>query len=424
MVDQSLSRVPLDGEHTACSRGPTTHGEAGSEVTTTQELHGRLVDLDSHWMMWPEQIQAILGPDLITEFEKVLERTVPAGRVADTLARQGGANPRADAVRPRLEAMRKRARAEVWNVKGWAALGAQDPVERLDALDKMGIAHQLVFPTGMWAALLTDHPLARAAVARYNDEVLAWAAPAKGRLRPACLINAGEFDAAVSEAERVIAAGAPALQLPCHEPPAGISPAHPRWDPLYAACAEAGVPVLFHLGGNTGFIDPGYEESPTLVPPEPLEGSDPGESANAFRFATVHMSTETHLTAMLLGGVFERHPELRVGVIELGASWVGPWAARLDRTARIFHKRVGKFLTQEPSAYIRRQIRVTPFIWEPVGEMIDHHGLEEVYLFSTDYPHPEGGRDPIGTFERALGTHDGQTVERFFITNGLDLLPA
>ena len=46
----------------------------------------------------------------------------------------------------------------------------------------------------------------------------------------------------------------------------------------------------------------------------------------------MHFAPENYVAAMVLGGVFERHPHLRFGVIELSASWIGPLAERLDMT--------------------------------------------------------------------------------------------
>ena len=59
-------------------------------------------------------------------------------------------------------------------------------------------------------------------------------------------------------------------------------------------------------------------------------------------------------------------------------------------------------LALRPSEYVRRQIRVTPYPTEPVGWIIEQAG-EEVCLFSSDYPHVEGGRNPIKRFEASMG---------------------
>ena len=68
------------------------------------------------------------------------------------------------------------------------------------------------------------------------------------------------------------------------------------------------------------------------------------------------------------------------------------------------------------SEYIRRHVRFTPFPGEDVGLMIQDAG-PELFLFSSDYPHPEGTDDPIGRFERTLKDVDDAAKERFYRSN-------
>jgi hypothetical protein len=82
-------------------------------------------------------------------------------------------------------------------------------------------------------------------------------------------------------------------------------------------------------------------------------------------------------------------------------------------------------LSRRPSEQAADQLRFTPYPFEDVGALIgqsDHR----LYLFSTDYPHAEGGRDPIGRFDASLsaGGADEETVARFYGGNFGDLLTA
>lgn len=88
-------------------------------------------------------------------------------------------------------------------------------------------------------------------------------------------------------------------------------------------------------------------------------------------------------------------------------------------------QRLAEHLSDKPSEYVKRNIRVTPFDGEPVGEFIARDGLEDVYVFSTDYPHAEGGTDPIGNFHRSLVEHghSDEVIEKFFVKNGEAILP-
>ena len=69
-------------------------------------------------------------------------------------------------------------------------------------------------------------------------------------------------------------------------------------------------------------------------------------------------------------------------------------------------------------------MRVTPFYGEPVGDYVDRDGLAEIYAFSTDFPHSEGGSDPVERFTATLAPHGYAVEEQFFITNGSALVPA
>jgi hypothetical protein len=72
---------------------------------------------------------------------------------------------------------------------------------------------------------------------------------------------------------------------------------------------------------------------------------------------------------------------------------------------------------------VQRNIRCTPFPTEPVDRYIDRYGLEGVYCFSTDFPHIEGGRDPVGKFLGSLGRLGDEVVEDFFVENAKLLFP-
>jgi len=65
----------------------------------------------------------------------------------------------------------------------------------------------------------------------------------------------------------------------------------------------------------------------------------------------------------------------------------------------------------------------TPFVFEAVGDLIDQSS-PDLYLFSTDYPHIEGGRNPIGRFEAALGDRGEAVRDKFYAENFLRIFPA
>lgn len=70
----------------------------------------------------------------------------------------------------------------------------------------------------------------------------------------------------------------------------------------------------------------------------------------------------------------------------------------------------------KPSEYIRRHIKFTPFPGEDVGHMISEAGAD-LFMFSSDYPHPEGTKDPVGKFEKTLDGVEEAVKDKFYRTN-------
>jgi predicted TIM-barrel fold metal-dependent hydrolase len=78
-------------------------------------------------------------------------------------------------------------------------------------------------------------------------------------------------------------------------------------------------------------------------------------------------------------------------------------------------------LSMKPSEYVRRQLRVTPYPTEDVGWITLQSG-PEICLFSSDYPHVEGGRNPRKRFEATTAGLSEQARERFYCTNFVELM--
>jgi predicted TIM-barrel fold metal-dependent hydrolase len=131
------------------------------------------------------------------------------------------------------------------------------------------------------------------------------------------------------------------------------------------------------------------------------------------------------LTALVFDGVFERFPRLRGGVIELGAGWVPEYLRMLDLSQKIF-KRTDPSVARLPikaSEYIRRAVKFTPFPGENVGRLIKDAG-DDLFMFSSDYPHPEGTDDPIGRFERTFHDISEEAKNKFYSGNFQKMMAA
>jgi predicted TIM-barrel fold metal-dependent hydrolase len=126
---------------------------------------------------------------------------------------------------------------------------------------------------------------------------------------------------------------------------------------------------------------------------------------------------------MIFDGVLERFPGLRIGVIEQGAIWVPSWTRQMESAFDAFAKHEERLqaLSLRPSEYVRRQIKATPYPTEDVAWIVEQVG-PEVPLFSTDYPHVEGGRRPDERFEASLGDASEEVRQAFYCDNFAQLM--
>ena len=162
------------------------------------ELTGRMLDCDGHLYMEPDVMADIVGP-------------AGSSWIIDYLRNFVGSEQDLE--------MRARAHDDVWSVKGISAWGSTDVEARLAAMDTMGIARQLVFPNTVLREIRSGSPEALEACRRYNDYVLDVNRRGAGRVRVVCEVNTSDPAWALTELRRVIDDGAPAVLLPCAEPP-------------------------------------------------------------------------------------------------------------------------------------------------------------------------------------------------------------
>ena len=97
----------------------------------------------------------------------------------------------------------------------------------------------------------------------------------------------------------------------------------------------------------------------------------------------------------------------------------------MDSAAHAFMKNESRLqrLSAKPSEIVQRQLRVTPYPHEDTAWIIANSG-NDVCLFSSDYPHVEGGRNPLKRFNESLGDTPAAAVKRFYVENFIDLMGA
>lgn len=325
--------------------------------------------------------------------------------------------------RHRSEEYRAVEEAELMSRKNFAATGSYLAEDRPRALDMLGFASQLVFNTFHNARLRTwehsgDLDLAIGVAAAHNRGMLDFCS-VDSRLLPTLYVPLADIDRAGGLATTAIKQGAGALLIASSCPPTH-SPSHIGLDPVWAAAAEAGVPIVFHVGGTGELLDRNYFNNGLPTPPD-FHGGE--ENFRSVDYMAIPVQPAQTLATMVFDGVFERFPDLMVGVIEQGAIWVPSWMRQMESAFDAFARHEDRLqkLSMRPSDYVRRQMRFTPYPTEDVGWIISQAGAE-IPLFSSDFPHVEGGRRPIERFERSIANCSDADRQAFYHDNFEDLM--
>jgi len=312
---------------------------------------------------------------------------------------------------------------EIMNRKNFAATGAFISEDRPRSLDLIGVASQLVFNTfhnsRLYAWEHEDDVDFAYGVARAHNRGMLEFCSVDPRLLATCYVPLANFERTHAMAREALEMGAAALLVPsgC---PKGHSPSHIGLDPLWAIAQEAGIPIVFHVGGTGELIDSNYFLNGLPIPADFHGGEENFRSVDYMGIPGPPMQT---LATLIFDGVLERFPELKIGVIEQGAIWLPSWMRQMESAMDAFgrHEERLQNLSLRPSEYVARQVRVTPYPTEDIGWITEQIG-PEICLFSTDYPHVEGGRKPYERFERSLGDASDQVRDRFSAKNFVDLM--
>jgi predicted TIM-barrel fold metal-dependent hydrolase len=284
-----------------------------------------------------------------------------------------------------------------------------DPEARLAQLVEFGLDACVLFPNYglLWERPLAGRPDALLANMRaWNRWAGEVARAGRGRLFPVAHVSLRDLDWLEAELTRLAADGvtlamvAPALVD-------GRPLSDPELDRAWASFVDHDIAPVFHVANfPRPFHDAWY-------------GTDPDAAAPVVGSVFIWSAPALAICDMAVNGVFERHPGLRLGVMELSAVWVPMFLLMLDGGFD-FHARFNgrplRQLSLRPSEYVRRQVRVAVFCYEGPRRLIDELG-EDMLMFSSDYPHAEGIARPVADYERIAGPIDGTAAERLYACN-------
>ena len=387
----------------------------------TYAPRGRAIyDADSHIMELPDFLKKYADPSLRDDIPEVsyAASIVTDEEVAVIMGQGGRHSPEHVAAQVALGDKLISASKEI------QALGAFNSSDRVTALDMLGFRRQLVFATHSvampFSASSKLEPTLRYGAARAHNRHMADFCRADARMIGVAVVPLDEPDLAIAELEFALEAGLGAAWLP-HRPCGGRSPGHVDFDPLWARLSEARVPFVLHVGGAPLQLAKAWMNNGRPPTKDWLGG---GENLRTKDIALLHEGPEAFLTMLVLDGVLERHPGLRGACVELGAGWAPELLRRLDWVVKHWSRNDANLqgLSRTPSEQMTEQLAFTPFVFEEVGRFIDQSNAD-LYLFSSDYPHIEGGRDPIGRFENALGDRSEAVRQKFYADNFLRIFP-
>ena len=376
-------------------------------------VEGRIIhDADSHLMELPDCLDGYFNPKLKARYHAlpIFKHKLVKPGWAEAADRQHD-DPQ----------FRAGDEANILLRKNYQALGAFRRADRPKAIDYLGFASQLVFTTFCLGNFQLEYgddvELAYAAATAHNQMMTDFCAVDR-RLLATGYVPLMDFERSAAAAKEAIELGAKALLIPSRCPK-GHSPSHIAFDPVWAQAQEAGLPILFHVGGEEK-LNPDYFEN-GLPRVKDFHGGE--ENFTSVSFMPIPNSVMQTLACLIIDGVMDRFPRLKFGAIELGASWVPSWMRFMDSAAAAFVKNEERLhrLSAKPSEIARRQVRVTPYPHEDTGWIIRNSG-EEMLLFSSDFPHVEGGRNPLKRFNDALEGCSPQAVQRFYCDNFIDLM--
>jgi len=309
----------------------------------------------------------------------------------------------------------------VWQKKGIYAPGHADFDRRLAVMDAMGVRRQLVFPGfgllgliqalgggqgGIPVATPEEIAMGREAIEEHNRWAGKLTRKHPDRLRIVGMVSTGDagltVEALVKRTRDVVDLGVKAIQISSGEPPAGLSPGDPRLDPFYEVFAKTGTVLTFHPPSQLGYRKTDAWE--TGVRPD---------LATAVSF---HQAMENFLGLMIVTGVFDRHPTLRVGMIETLPEWIGPMIDRLE-LRRALPLDISH-LALKPHEYLLRNVRASVLLGEAVEVWLERWPyLQSVLCWSSDYPHVEGGEWSLREAFKRVAPFGDNFIEKYFVKN-------
>ena len=250
--------------------------------------------------------------------------------------------------------------------------GGQDPNARIKEMETDGLTAEVLYPTlALSLFALDDARMQEACFRVYNDWLIAYCKAAPKRLIGTGAIPLYDADYGLKEMERCKKAGLKGVtiwQVPHPDLPFHSS----HYDKFWAACQEMEMPVSLHiLTGHSYFKDPNRRKGV-----EHYRGS----------VNLKLLDNENALFDLIFYGILDRHPRLKIVVVEAEIGWLPFLLQQWDYYYRRFRDRNPPPIDKDPSEYFKRQIYATFFNDSVGGRCLEWWGADNC-MWSNDFPH-------------------------------------
>jgi predicted TIM-barrel fold metal-dependent hydrolase len=316
----------------------------------------RIISADSHVSISQDQIKSHLDPKHHAEYDRAQQAF--AARVAANM----------NAARVNTEAMKSNPHA------AFSRPGYSSGPDRLLDMTADGVDIEVIYSEVSAFRYIGDMRTGAADATRaFNDLLTEFASADPRRLVVSYQIPIGDIAAGIAEVQRVAAFGGKSLQIPLFPTELGLPDYFDeRYEPLWSAVQETGLPLCCHIGINTNLDDL------TRRDPTPQKG---------IMVTMTALSTAEALGMWILTGTLEKFPGLKLVFVEPGIGWIASYLALIDDMVVRQGYRYDN-LTELPSFYFRRNMWTT-YIEEPDAiELLRYKVGVDNIMWSTDFPHP------------------------------------
>ena len=270
-----------------------------------------------------------------------------------------------------------------------------ESAERVTILEGQGVVAEVIFPntvppfypsgavTAPSPTNAEEYRLLWAGVQAHNRWLVDFCNDAPGRRAGLAQVFLTNLDDAIAEVKWAKENGLKGVLVPADHQCSIVNLYERRLDPFWKACSDYGMPVHRHSAG--------------VGPPET---EDTGPAAIAIGVYETQLFFHRTLPHLMVGGVFERFPDLQIVMTETGAAWIPEELERLDWSVKLgaqkghmayplYHRAVEN-MKKLPSDHWRNNMFVAPSLAVRKDlDALDGIGADRL-MWGNDYPHHEG----------------------------------